>query len=310
MSRPTVSVVVPFAGRQADAERAAQRLRALAIRTGDELILADNSDTVPALPAPPTVVRAPGERSPAHARNAGASRSSGDWILFLDADTVAPSDLLDRYFASPVGGHVGALAGEIRPAPGDLSLASRYAARRNFLSARAHLAHPYRPRAAAANLMVRRSAFMAAGGFREGVRTAEDTDLCWRLQDLGWTLELRPDAIVEHQYRTSVRELAAQWRAYAAGRAWLAREYPGFHPEPAAKRALRRVWRAGAGPRARPGADPGRSDRHQEPSRSDRKEMPSRAERLEFLALDVLLAVEELVGMRLPNRPREGGERS
>jgi len=58
----------------------------------------------------------------------------------------------------------------------------------------------------------------------------EDTDFCWRLQDLGWTLELRPEAVVEHRYRPTIGGLRRQWRAYAAGRAWLAGRYPGFHP--------------------------------------------------------------------------------
>jgi GT2 family glycosyltransferase len=269
-------------------------MRSLRTAPGDELILADNSATVPPIAAPPTVVPALGERSPAHARNAGAARASGEWILFLDADTRPPEDLLERYFEAAVPEQVGVLAGEIEAAPGDRSIASRYAAERNFLSARAHLSHRYRPRAAAANLMVRRVAWEAAGGFLEGVRTAEDTDLCWRLQDLGWTLDLRESAAVGHEYRTTLRELRAQWRAYAAGRAWLARQYPGFHPESAASRALRRlVGRGARRPAAGPASDAG---------------SPRRLERLEFLGLDVLLGIEELVGLRMANRPASARE--
>ena len=89
------------------------------------------------------------------------------------------------------------------------------------------------PRAVAANLLVRREAFEAVGGFYEGVRAAEDTDFSWRLQRAGWRLEGRPQARVEHRYRTTVRALRRQWRGYAAGRAWLGRRYDGFEPEPA-----------------------------------------------------------------------------
>src|SRR5207249_2467918 len=113
------------------------------------------------------------------------------------------------------------------------TLAARYAESRNFLGQEAHLAHPFRPRAAAANLLVRREAFEQVGGFYEGVRAGEDTDFCWRLQDASWSLELRPEARVEHRYRASLGELRRQWRGYAAGRAWLARRYDGFEPEPA-----------------------------------------------------------------------------
>jgi GT2 family glycosyltransferase len=296
MTRPTVSVVVPFAGNVAEALVAVALLRTLEVRPGDELILADNSGTAPAAPDL-KLVRAARERSPAHARNTGAAVARGEWLLFLDADTEPPPGLLDAYFAGPIGDDVGALAGEIEPAAGRApTLAGRYGAARNFLSQQAHLAHPFRPRAAAANLLVRRSAFEAAGGFREGLRAAEDTDFCWRLQDLGWRLELRPEAVVQHAYRESVAELRRQWRAYAAGRAWLGREYPGFRPEPAVRRALRRrPARAALTPGPTPGAAIQPSHRL------------GRSERLAFRALDVLLAVEELIGFRLPNRA--GGPR-
>ena len=59
------------------------------------------------------MIAAAGERSPAHARNAGAAHARNDWILFLDADCLAPPDLLDAYFAPPVADDVGALAGEV-----------------------------------------------------------------------------------------------------------------------------------------------------------------------------------------------------
>ncbi len=148
-------------------------------------------------------------------------------------------------FRAPRCATVGALAGEVVPAPGGRTLAARYGAERSFLRQEAHLAHPYRPRAVAANLLVRRAAFEQVGGFYEGVRAAEDTDFCWRLQEAGWALEIRPGARVEHRYRASLRELRRQWRGYAAGRAWLSRRYAGFEPEPAVVRALSRATHRG-----------------------------------------------------------------
>src|ERR1019366_7977325 len=132
-----------------------------------------------------------------------------------------------------------------------------YGAARSFLGQAAHLAHPYLPRAAAANLLVRRRAFELVGGFYEGVRAAEDTDFSWRLQRSGWRLEARPQARVRHRYRTSLEALRRQWRGYAAGRAWLSRRYEDFVPEPALRRALRRViGRRSATPAARRGSHP------------------------------------------------------
>jgi hypothetical protein len=301
VSRPAVSVVVPFAGDAAQALVAVALLRALRTRPGDQLLLADNCRGVAPASAGITVVAAEGERSPAHARNAGAARAATEWILFLDADTRAPPGLLDLYFAEPIDARVGALAGEIVGVPGARTVAARYGAARNFLGQQAHLAHPYRPRAAAANLLVRREAFEAVGGFREGLRAAEDTDFCWRLQDLGWTLGLCPGAVVEHEYRAGLRELRRQWRGYAAGRAWLAREYPGFHPQPAAARALRRL---GGGRRALgPGPAPAAPAPALPGTELGTPAPRSRLERARFAAIDVLLAVEELIGLRMSNRP-------
>jgi GT2 family glycosyltransferase len=301
VTRPAVSVVMPFAGSRAEAAGALAALRGLDTRPDDELILADNAGVAPA-DERVTVVPASGEQSPSHARNAGAARATHPWILFLDADCVAPADLLERFFARAVDEDVGALAGAVVAAAGGEGLAARYGAAKSFLNQDAHLAHPFMPRAVAANLLVRREAFEAIGGFYEGVRAAEDTDFSWRLQRAGWRLEGRGDAVVEHRYRTSVRALRRQWRGYAAGRAWLGRRYDGFAPQPALTRAAGRVLgrrRASPADRsvsgvattpaggraARPPAAPGRLDRGR------------------FLALDALLGVEELAGFALSNRP-------
>jgi Glycosyl transferase family group 2 len=238
------------------------------------------------------VLHATDEHSPAYARNTGAERATRDWILFLDADCQAPPDLLDRYFDTEIAPGVGALAGAVGPAPGPGGLAAGYGAAKSFLNQDSHLSHPFMPRAVAANLLVRRSAFEQIGGFFEGVRAAEDTDFSWRLQRAGWQLESRPQAAVAHRYRTTVRALRRQWRGYAAGRAWLARRYDGFEPQPAFTRAATRLLsrRSPAAPVGRPTSPAGPAE--------------GRGRRAGYVALDVLLGVEELAGFGLSNRPR------
>lgn len=292
-----MTVVMPFAGDRAAAEAALTSLRSLDPRGGDQLILVDNSSGAVASglggDASVMVVRATAEHSPAHARNAGAAVALNGWILFIDADTVPSDGLLDAFFDGGVGETVGAIAGEVLAAPSAATLAARYGAARNFLGQQAHYEHPYRPRAASANLLVRREAFEQLGGFYEGVRAGEDTDFSWRLQEAGWRLELRPSATIEHRYRATLGELRRQWRGYAAGRAWLGRRYREFLPEPAVKRALARTSRRGdAARRSRP---------------EQRAPAAGRLERARFLALDALLGVEELAGFALSNRPSERG---
>lgn len=295
---------MPFAGDRQAAEAAVRALRSLRAGDGDQLILVDNSEGTVAVriadPSPVVVHRAGGERSPAHARNVGAAAASNDWILFLDADTVPRDDLLDAFFGDAVADAVGAITGEVLAGPSAATLAGRYGAARNFLGQQSHYEHPYRPRAAAANLLVRRTAFEQLGGFYEGLRAGEDTDFSWRLQEAGWRLELRPEATVEHRYRATVGELRRQWRGYAAGRAWLGRRYREFRPEPAMRRALARTHRrekARAGVLDSGALDSGRLD-------------SGRLDRGRFLALDVLLGIEELAGLTLSNRPSPRGNSS
>jgi cellulose synthase/poly-beta-1,6-N-acetylglucosamine synthase-like glycosyltransferase len=299
IDRPAVSVVVPFAGDRAAGQAALALLRSLDRCDGDELILADNCGAIAQQPLEPpdiTVIRADGERSPAHARNTGARAATNAWILFLDADTLAPPDLLARFFAAPIGERVGAITGDIAGFLGKPTLAARYGASRNFLGQRSHLANPYKPRASSANLLVRRDAFTAVDGYVEGVRAGEDTDFTWRLQDAGWTLEFRPEAVVRHQYRESLGELRRQWRGYAAGARWLESRWPGFHPDPGFNRLGRILLK-------KIGIGPGVAFRADGNTAKVRTQL-SRAERIRFLLVQCLLGIEEQIGLRQSNDAR------
>jgi glycosyltransferase involved in cell wall biosynthesis len=294
-----VSVVVPFAGGPEEASRVYAMLTSLQTRPGDELILSDNSAHAPAPPERVQRVIAAGERSPGHARNRGAAQATGDWILFLDADVQPPMDLIERFFAVPIAARTGAVTGDIAGVPDTSTLAARYATARNFLGQRAHVNHPLRPRASSANLLVRRAAFVAIGGYTEGILAAEDTDLIWRLAGAGWGLEFNEQAVVHHAYRTSLRALGRQWRGYAAGARWLSERYPDFKPDPGLRRGLRLLlhrFGIGAGLSVR-------ADGHSAPAAT----AITRRDRILFLAVQVYLAIEEQIGLRLSNAADGGG---
>ncbi|MDX6699267.1 MAG: mycofactocin glycosyltransferase [Solirubrobacteraceae bacterium] len=234
MARPSVSVIVPFAGSPSEVAALTARLERLRRGHWDELIVADNRPgaTAPGELGPVRWVRAGAVAAPGAARNAGAAAASGDWLVFVDADTEPGADLLDAYFDPAPGDRVGILAGAIEDVAGRDTPVARYVTERALMDHRSTLRHPHGPYAQTANCAVRREAFEAVGGFDEGARWAEDADLCWRLAQAGWTLEERGGARVAHRNRETLRALLAQQAGHGAGARWANRVHPGSFPAP------------------------------------------------------------------------------
>jgi hypothetical protein len=72
-------------------------------------------------------------------------------------------------------------------------------------------------------------------------------ELCWRLQEAGWSLEHRPQAMVEHVHPDSLRPLLRKAVRYGAGLRWLGGRYPAARTRPALARPLARAAAGGAG---------------------------------------------------------------
>jgi colanic acid/amylovoran biosynthesis glycosyltransferase len=233
---------MPFAGDAEAARRAIGFLERLRTGPGDELILADNSPEGVARREAEggrvTIVPAVAERSSYHARNAGAEAAANDWLLFLDADCLPDPALLDLHLAPPPGAGVGVIAGGVRPAAGQEGVIPRYARARTHITEGPQVRSAPRPAGITPNLMLRREAYEAVGGFHEGLGSGADVEICWRIQDAGWGFEHRPEAAVEHHHVESLGALGRQCRRHAAGRAWLNRRYPGAAPRPKLTRRL------------------------------------------------------------------------
>lgn len=238
--RPPVSVVVPFLGSRPEADELLRALEPLNRRDDDELILVDNG----AVPVLPGAVPAPEQQSSYHARNAGVDRASGEWLLFLDADCRPRPTLIDDYFAERIDPSCGAVAGRVMARSDQEGLVARYARSRGHLSQAAHMRDEHLPYGITANLLIRRAALDELGGFHEGLRSGGDADVCWRLQDAGWTIAYREAAAVEHSHREKVAALARQAARYSAAIAWMERHRPGSSARP---KVARRLARAGVG---------------------------------------------------------------
>jgi mycofactocin glycosyltransferase len=132
-------------------------------------------------PVPGAIRRPTG--GPAAARNTGVEHVTTPFVAFLDSDTAAPPDWIER-----LGGHfedprVAAVAPRI--AGGLLDMGPG----RNV---------PYVPSAA---LIVRTH----LARFDEALRYGEDVDLVWRLLDAGHRVVYEPDVVVAHDERDTIR---------------------------------------------------------------------------------------------------------
>lgn len=236
---------MPFAGPQAQLEEMLRRLAALRLRDGDDVVVVDNRRR-PAAPAPrpaaPVRVVGAAEMSSSwYARNFGVSQTSGDWLVFIDADTRPAPDLLDRYFEPAPAGDVAVLVGGVRDWSVTDTLCSRYISSRRKMDQEYALHNSYRPYGQTANCAVRRDAFVGIGGFNTEELSAGDADLCWRLQAVGRGLEYRPAACVDHENRTRFRDLFRQLLRHGSGLDWLEQRYPGSSPSPTLRELAGRI---------------------------------------------------------------------
>ena len=236
VARPSVDVVVPFRGVPAELEEVLTCLDRLRLGPKDSLVVVDNTPGhAPAAGREgeaASVMLATLVATPGYARNRGAEGGSGDWLVFIDADTVPEPDLLDRYFEPWPQERTALLAGAVRDqaVPVRGNAVARYAHIRGLMGQENTFDFGRWSFPQTANAACCRAAFDAVGGFREDIRAAEDADLTFRLEAAGWGVERREGAAVVHRSRQTVRGLVAQKLGHGAGAAWLAREYPGSFP--------------------------------------------------------------------------------
>src|SRR2546425_588871 len=77
------------------------------------------------------------------------------------------------------------------------------------------------------NMAFRKAALQAIGGFDPQFRIAgDDVDVCWQLQQRGWTLGFNPAAMVWHHRRNSVRAYWKQQINYGKAEALLEQKWP------------------------------------------------------------------------------------
>lgn len=166
---------------------------------------------------------------PGIARNYGASKSSGDFLIFLDSDCVIPSDYIEI-----VDKHVTTLSADAFGGPDKaantfttIQKAINYSMTSFFTTGgirggRKRLDRFY-PRTF--NMGIKKTVFMAVGQFAP-MRFGEDIDLSIRIIENGYTSCFFEDAWVYHKRRTTLRKFFKQVYHSGKARVFLWQKYP------------------------------------------------------------------------------------
>jgi len=168
-------------------------------------------------------------RGPAAARNVGASLASGEILAFIDSDCTASKEWLNELIPAFNNHSVAAVGGQVDGMCTE-SAVDRYESIMSSLSlgARERTGSGgndtfYLP---SCNLLVRRTAFRNAGGFKDEMHVGEDVDLTWRLRDMGWTISYLPKGNVLHEHRSSLRSFMSRRFDYGTSEGMLQLLHP------------------------------------------------------------------------------------
>ena len=236
-----MSVIVP----STRSEQLAHQVDALARQTFDrpwELVVVTAGPPeelevlLTALGRPCTVLRR-SKAGPSAARNVGAREARADLLAFCDDD----DEVGEQWLAALVHrlATADAAAGPWELDRNDSSVVAAYGlpTRQEALAT----VGGWLPFGETSNLAVRRDAFDAVGGFDEEFLTAEDRDLCIRLQLAGYTLAFVPEAVVHRRLRPSTWHVMVQAHRWARGEVLLYRRHRahGMPPEDGLRAWLR-----------------------------------------------------------------------
>lgn len=149
-------------------------------------------------------------RGPAAARNAGIQKAGGEFILFIDDDLVPEPRLLAEHARShhEARRDVVVLGPMLTPEGFEMAPWVRWEQEMLMKQYRAMLRGDWPATARqfyTGNASLRRSHIVAAGGFDEGFRRAEDVELAYRLADRGLDFVFNMQAVGMHFAERSFR---------------------------------------------------------------------------------------------------------
>jgi GT2 family glycosyltransferase len=189
----------------------------------------DTASTLSAYEGRITIVRRKENGGFARACNDGAAEASGEYVVFLNNDTIPVAGWLDALVEAVAGEPGIGVVGSKLLFPNDTVQHAGVVVCQDgnprHIYAGFPADHPAvsRPRrfqaVTAASMLVRRDAFDRVGGFDPAFRNClEDTDLCMRLGQLGYEIHYCPQSVVYHLESVSrgrrSKEIAANTKLF------------------------------------------------------------------------------------------------
>jgi mycofactocin system glycosyltransferase len=176
------------------------------------------------------VIRLDTNSGPAAARNAGIAIIQTEFIACIDVDVTISGNTISQllpYFANDKVALVAPrvksratanIVGEYEVAASDLDMGDAEA------RVRAGTRVSYVP---SAMWLCRTTALQSVSCFDESLRSGEDVDLVWRLNNAGWSCRYQPQAVCSHVPRATLQQFIQQRMSYGESAALLAKRHEG-----------------------------------------------------------------------------------
>jgi O-antigen biosynthesis protein len=160
------------------------------------------------------------------ARNLGLEQATGDIVAYLDADARADEDWLTHLVVGLDPPDAAGVGGPNISPPEDPPVA-RCVSRAPGGPVHVLLDNERAEHVPGCNMAFWRERLVEIGGFDPIYRAAgDDVDVCWKLQDLGYSIRFHPAAIVWHHSRGRVRDFWRQQVGYGKAEALVSRNHP------------------------------------------------------------------------------------
>ncbi|MDR2388602.1 MAG: glycosyltransferase [Tannerellaceae bacterium] len=235
MQKPYFSLIVPVYNRPGEVEELLQSISVQTVKNFEVILVEDGSTE-----RSESVAAAYGEQldlayyfipngGPGPARNYGAGRALGEYLVILDSDCILPSGYIAALCAELEATGADAFGGPDRASEHftDIQKAINYAMTSFFttggIRGGGKELDRFYPRSF--NMGVRRSVFEALGGFAP-MRFGEDIDFSLRIYEAGYRVALFSSAWVYHKRRTDWRKFYRQVYNSGIARIHLYRKHP------------------------------------------------------------------------------------